>query len=46
LVVVLVQTVTQSMPLPEIEKNIICFFNVMGCIPAKTCRMKKAAIET
>ena len=40
------QTVTESTPLPEIEKSINNFFNVMGGILAQYCRIKKADIET
>lgn len=43
---VVAQTVTKSTPLPEIEKSINNFFDVMGGIMAKTCHIKKAAIET
>ena len=40
------QTVTESTPLPEIEKSINNFFDVMGGILAQTCHIKKADIET
>ena len=40
------QTVTESTPLPEIEKSINNFFDVMGGILAQYCRIKKADIET
>ena len=43
---VVAQTVTKSTPLPEIEKSINNFFDEMGSIVAKTCHIKKAAIET
>ena len=43
---VVAQTVTQSTPLPEIEKSINNFFDVMGGILAKKCHIKKASIET
>ena len=40
------QTVTESTPLPEIEKSINNFFDVMGGILAQYCSIKKADIET
>jgi len=40
------QTVTESTPLPEIEKSINNFFDVMGGILAQYCHIKKADIET
>ena len=43
---VVAQSVTHSTPLPEIEKSINNFFDEMGSIVAKTCHIKKAAIET
>ena len=43
---VVAQSVTQSTPLPDIEKSINNFFDEMGSIVAKTCHIKKAAIET
>ena len=39
------QTVTESTPLPEIEKSINNFFDVMGGILAQYCSIKKADIE-
>ena len=43
---VVAQTVTESTPLPEIEKSINNFFNEMGSELAKACHIKRAAIET
>ena len=40
------QMVTESTPLPEIEKSINNFFDKMGSELAKACHIKKAAIET
>ncbi len=40
------QMVTESTPLPEIEKSINNFFDKMGSELAKTCHIKRAAIET
>ena len=40
------QAVTESTPLPEIEKSINNFFDVMGGILAQYCSIKKADIET
>ena len=43
---IVAQTVTESTPLPEIAKSINNFFNEMGSELAKTCHIKRAAIET
>ena len=43
---VVAQTVTKSTPLPEIEKSINNFFDVMSGRLAKTCHIKKTDIET
>jgi len=40
---VVAQTVTQSTPLPEIEKSINNFFDEIGGILAKKCHIKKAS---
>ena len=40
------QTVDKWTPRAEIEKSINNFFDEMGSIVAKTCHIKKAAIET
>ena len=43
---VVAQSVTQSTPLPDIEKSINNFFEEMGGRLAKKCHIKKADIET